>query len=158
MKKILVAYFSFGGVTKRIAEYMQEAGASTLYRIEAAKPYSDGDLLAANPRARVCLEDQDAACRPEIASAAIDIAPYDMVVIGYPNWFLNAPKIIYTFLEKYNFGAKEVALFCTSGGSPVSQSANKIRGAFPDINFIGEKQFSYTSTRQDVAEWLRKLQ
>lgn len=157
MKKILVAYFSFGGVTKRVAEYMVEAGAEATYRIEAKNPYSEGDILAANPKARACLENADPKCRPEISSPNVDIAPYDMIVVGYPNWFLNAPKIIYTFLEKYNFAGKEVALFCTSGGTPVIQSANKIRGAFPNINFVAEKQFSYTSNKVDVAEWLKKI-
>lgn len=157
MKNILVVYYSFGGVTKRVAEYMQEAGAKALYRIEAKVPYTEGDILAANPRARACLEDADPKCRPEISSPDVDIAPYDLIVVGYPNWFLNAPKIIYTFLEKYNFAGKEVALFCTSGGTPVIQSANKIRGAFPNIKFVAEKQFSYTSNKVDVAEWLKKI-
>lgn len=157
MKKILVVYFSCGGVTKRIAEYMEKAGADSVYRIEPEQPYSDGDLLAANPRSRVCLENDDPSCRPAIKSADVDVSGYEVVVIGYPNWFLNAPKIVYTFLDKYNLDGKLVVPFCTSGGTPVTKSAEQLKKAYPGLNWGDGKQFSFTSSPYDVEKWLKNL-
>lgn len=157
MKKVLVIYFSCGGVTKRIAEYMQSVESVDVWPLEAVQPYTEGDLLAANPRARVSVEAADAKCRPEFVNKDIDLAKYDTVVIGYPIWFMLPPRIIYTLLEKLNFQNKQIVPFCTSGGSPVAKSEEDLRKTFPNLNWGKGKQFSYTSAKQDVENWIRGL-
>lgn len=157
MKKILVVYFSCGGVTKRIAEYMQGVPGVSLFKIEAAQKYTDDDLLAANPRARACVEAENPKCRPELVNAAVDTSGYDVVVIGYPLWFVQAPKVIYTFLEKVSLRGKLVVPFCTSGGSSVQKSEETLHKTFPDLQWGVGKQFSYTSTKQNVENWIKNL-
>lgn len=139
--KSLVAYFSCGGNTKKVAEALAEATGSELFEIAAKTPYTDADLDWNDKNSRSTLECGDPGFRPEMASHLENAEIYDRVYIGFPIWWYTAPPIIKSFLEENGFAGKTVSLFCTSGGSDMGDTVEKLRASAPDAVFSGAKRF-----------------
>ena len=108
MSKILIAYFSASGVTARTAKEMAKAAGADLYEICPAEPYTAADLNWMDQKSRSTLEMNDPACRPAIAAPAADLDQYDTVFVGFPIWWYVEPRIVDTFLERYDFSGKTV--------------------------------------------------
>lgn len=125
-KDILVAYFSATGTTKRVAEKIAELTGADIYEIVPANPYSEADLNWNDRNSRTTKEMDDPDIRPEIGSSDIDLTPYRTIYLGYPIWWGDAPRIMATFVEKYNFDGKKVIPFCTSGGSGIGRSGSNL--------------------------------
>lgn len=106
MSKILIAYFSASGVTARTAKEMAKAAGADLYEICPAEPYTAADLNWMDQKSRSTLEMNDPACRPAIAAPAADLDQYDTVFVGFPIWWYVEPRIVDTFLERYDFSGK----------------------------------------------------
>ena len=122
MSKVLVAYFSATGTTKKVAEVMAEKLGCDLYEIKPKVPYTAADLNYMDKNSRSTLEMKDKSSRPEIVKDDFDISKYDKILVGYPIWWYTAPTIINTFLEAYNFKGKEITIWATSGGSGLGAS------------------------------------
>ncbi len=116
---IFVAYFSATGTTEGIAKHIQTILDADIYEIEAADPYTAADLNY-NSDCRANREQNDPKARPQITGSVTDMNKYDAIFLGYPIWWGQAPKIIYTFLESYDFSGKTIIPFCTSGSSGIS--------------------------------------
>lgn len=129
---ILVVYFSCTNTTKGRAETLQSRLKADVYRIVPAVPYTSADLNYNDNSCRANREQQDANYRPEINGTVENIGRYDVVYIGYPIWWGQAPKIIYTFLESYDFSGVTIIPFCTSGGSGMGTSATNLHASAPD--------------------------
>ncbi|MDE7158455.1 MAG: leucine-rich repeat protein, partial [Clostridiales bacterium] len=101
--KVLVAYFSCTNTTKGVAEtiYNQVSG-SVIYQIMPAVPYTSADLNY-NSDCRANREQNDPTARPAISGSVENIEQYGVIFIGYPIWWGQAPKIIYTFFESYDY-------------------------------------------------------
>ena len=123
---ILVAYFSATGTTKRVAEKIAELTGADIYEIVPANPYSEADLNWNDRNSRTTKEMDDPDVRPEIGSSDIDLTQYKTIYLGYPIWWGDAPRIMATFVEKYNFDGKKVIPFCTSGGSGIGRSGSNL--------------------------------
>ena len=123
---ILVAYFSATGTTKRVAEKIAELTGADIYEIVPANPYSEADLNWNDRNSRTTKEMDDPDVRPEIGSGDIDLTSYKTIYLGYPIWWGDAPRIMATFVEKYNFDGKKVIPFCTSGGSGIGRSGSNL--------------------------------
>ena len=132
---VLVAYFSATGTTRNVAERMQENIPCDLVEIKPAQPYTEADLDWRDKQSRSTLEMNDSTARPEIEDTDIDMSKYELIYLGYPIWWGVAPRIINTFLEKYDLKGKEIIPFCTSGGSPVEPSVEALRRQYPDYHF-----------------------
>ncbi|MDE6617962.1 MAG: leucine-rich repeat protein [Clostridiales bacterium] len=133
--KVLIAYFSCTNNTKNVAQAIHnQVSNSYLYEITPAIPYTSADLNY-NTDCRANREQNDSSSRPAISGSVDDIAQYDVIFIGYPIWWGQAPKIIYTFLESYDFSGKTVIPFCTSGSSPMGTSADNLHGSAPTANW-----------------------
>ena len=76
--------------------------------------------------------EQQADARPEIADIIENIDDYDTVYVGFPNWWGDMPMILYTFFDTYDLSGKTIALFCTSGGSGLSNTVNEVKNLEPD--------------------------
>ena len=126
--KKLVAYFSCSGVTKRAAETIAHTAGAGLFEVEPGQPYTAADLNWMDKKSRSTLEMQDASSRPAIAHTVPDMAAYDTVFVGFPNWWGVAPRIIETFLESYDFSGKTVVPFFTSGGSGAGKTDSVLHG------------------------------
>ena len=170
-KKVLVAYFSHTGEnyavgviekgnTHIIAEMIAEAVGGELFEIEPARryPHSYNDCIAAARR------EKEAGARPAIA-ADIEAESYDVIFIGYPNWWGEVPMCVYTFLEKHDWSGKTVIPFCTHEGSGLSGTERSVAAACPGASVkkgLAVKgttaQHEPARAREAVGAWLGKLQ
>lgn len=153
---ILVTYFSATGTTQNIAEYIAEETNGKLIEIVPKEKYSPDDLNYNNDDCRANKEQNDENARPEIENS-IDFDDYDIIFIGYPIWWGDVPKIILTLLGNYNLDGKTVIPFCTSGGSEINQSENTLKSYNTNINWLGGKRFSSSSTKSEVSTWIQDL-
>ncbi len=154
--KILIAYFSATGNTEKVAGYIAEATGGTLYEIVPQISYTQEDLNYSDHTTRATAEQNDPDARPAIQGSVENMAEYDVICLGYPIWWGEAPKIIYTFLESYDFSGKTIVPFCTSGSSPISGSLSDIQALASGAIFLSGKRFSSTS-KSEVEEWVNGL-
>lgn len=103
---ILVAYFSYTGTTKTIAEYAAGILGADLYGITPETPYTQEDLDYNDSSSRANREQGDTGARPAISGPVTNMEDYDTIFLGYPIWHGQAPRIISTFLESHDFSGK----------------------------------------------------
>lgn len=155
--KVLVAYFSATGNTETIAVHIAELTEAELYEIVPETPYTEADLDYTNPDSRSQAENDDPGARPEISGQVENMEDYSAVFLGYPIWNGQAPKIISTFLESYDFSGKTIVPFCTSGSSPIGSSAENLRSLAPGADWLEGMRFSGSSDRDTVSDWISSL-
>ncbi len=143
-KKILVTYFSVPetsgvdassgasrividnklyGNTEYVADVISKETGGDLFRINTQHKYADS-----NHRELVDYAKKEAETKsyPKIAAEIKNFAEYDVVFVGYPNWWYDMPMVIYTLFNDYDFSGKTIIPFCTHGGSGFSQSVKTI--------------------------------
>lgn len=151
--KVLIAYYSWGGNTKGIAEAIRDRTGADLLEITLVEPYSS-DYSAVLDEAR---RDQKRQARPAINEQVDDMESYDVILLGYPNWWASIPMPIATFLERHDFAGKTIIPFCSHGGGRLGQSVTATSKIAADAN-IGEPlsiHYSGGSTLQDdIMKWL----
>lgn len=155
--KMLVAYFSAAGHTEKAANSLQEALGTDLYRITPEVPYSAADLDYHDEGCRANAEQRDSSARPAIAGREEKLGEYDVIFLGYPIWWGKAPKVVYTFLESYDFGNAVIVPFCTSGGSGIGNSIGDLRALAPDARWAEGRRFESTPDREEVLRWADSL-
>ena len=151
--KILIAYFSWGGNTKGVAEEIQRQTGADLFEITMVNPYSSDYNTVLDEAQR----DQKAQARPELASQVENMEQYDIVMIGYPNWWASIPMPVASFLEEYDFSGKTILPFCSHGGGRFGQSLTAITKLAPNaamgealsVHYSGGSELSH-----DITEWL----
>lgn len=166
-RKILVAYFSRAGEnyavgnvkkgnTEIVAEMIAGFTGGTLFRIDPVKPYPE-NYEACTEVARAEL---NSGARPAV-KGDVDVEDYDVIFIGYPNWWGDMPMAVYTFIEKHDWQGKTVLPFCTHEGSGLAGTERKLamacRGAdvCEGLAIRGEvAQHSRGKARQQVSNWL----
>lgn len=122
-RNILVAYYSHSGNTRRIAELICEATGGTLHEIEPEKTYpTQYDAVVAQAKKEI-----QAGFHPALKSSVDDIAAYDTVFIGTPNWWSTMAPPIASFLSQYDLAGKTVVPFCTHGGGGVARVESNIK-------------------------------
>lgn len=155
--KTLVAYFSATGTTKTLAEYAAEILNADIYEIVAEDPYTEADL-AYYTNCRADQEQNNPSVRPEISGSVENMENYDIIVLGYPIWHGQAPRIISTFLESYDFSGKTVIPFCTSHSSGIGSSADNLHSLCPDSTIWAEgRRFEAGTSKNTVMEWLDSI-
>lgn len=158
MPKILVAFFSATGRTKKLANILAEITGADIYEIKPALPYLSKDLDFNVRNSRSALEMKDSSSRPEIAGPNADISNYDTIFLGFPIWWYIPPRIIQTFLESYDFDDKKIILFATSGGSDLSKVLDEIWKSSPMTEFILGKVFKGRADKDSVEAWIKTLE
>ena len=122
-KKILIAYVSRAGEnyqvgyiqkgnTHIVADMIAQETGGTLFEIRPAEPYPDGY----QDTTRRAQQEKQEQARPKLTGDVPDWDFYDVVFLGYPIWWSDAPMIVYTFLESHDFTGKIIIPFCTSAG------------------------------------------
>lgn len=154
--KILVAYFSATGTTRPLAEYAADILHADLYEIVPKEPYTDKDL-AYYTNGRADQEQNDPDARPEISGSMDDMEDYDIVLLGYPIWHGQAPRIISTFLESYDFSGKTIVPFCTSHSSGIGSSDINLHILADNANWLSGKRFASGTSRSAMEEWIGGL-
>ena len=155
--RILVAYFSATGTTSSVAEKAADILQADLYEIVPDVPYTEADL-AYYTGGRCDLEQEDPDVRPAVAGAEVDMGQYDTVLIGYPIWHGQAPRIISTFLEEYDFTGKTLAAFCTSHSSGIGSSDTDLQSLVPEsVTWLPGQRFPAGASREEVEAWLNHI-
>ncbi|MDE7365089.1 MAG: aldo/keto reductase [Ruminococcus sp.] len=153
---ILVTYFSCTGNTEQIAEYAIDYLKADSYEIIPEIPYTEDDLKYYTD-CRADKEQSDPTARPEISGSIKNMDDYEVIFVGYPIWHGQAPKIIYTFLESYDFSDKIIVPFCTSHSSGIGTSAENLHSLAENANWYDGMRFSGNSAETDVTEWIDSL-
>lgn len=130
--KVLIAYFSWGGTTRRMATQIAEQTGGTLFEIVPVTPYP----TEYTPCTEVALEERDNDARPAIKDKVNNWDDYDVVFIGCPVWWHTAPMIINTFSESYDFEGKIVVPFCTYASTYRDETLQKIVDLTPDADHL----------------------
>ncbi len=156
--KTLVACFSYTGHTKAVAGEIAEAVGGDLFEIIPAEPYPEDTNNYYDPSTRAYQEQQDPAARPALAPGhgVENWEDYDVVFLGYPIWYGAPPKIVYTFLEQYDFAGKTVVAFSTSASSGHSDSA--LRPLAPEATWLPGHRFDIGADQAAVNAWLDTLE
>ena len=154
--KILVAYFSATGVTARAAQKVAEATGGEVYAITPAKPYTDADLDWRDKQSRSSVEMNDPKARPALGGERLDVSEYDIVFIGYPIWWNQAPRLINTFIESHNLKGKTVIPFATSGGSTIAGSAATLKRSYPALEWK-EGRLLNSTDEKTLRTWIERL-
>ena len=169
-KKVLVAYFSRAdenynvgyikkGNTEIIAEMIAEKTGGTLFHIERTTPYP----VAYNPCIEEVQQELRSKARPEI-KGDVAVEDYDVIFLGYPNWWGDVPMAVYTFIEKHDWQGKTVIPFCTHEGSGLGSTVRKLKDACTGATFADgltvqgtTAQNSQAAAKKSVDSWLDKL-
>lgn len=154
-EKILIAYFSWGGNTKGVAEEIQRQIGADLFEITMVHPYSSDYNTVLDEAQR----DQNAQARPELATHVENMEQYDTIMLGYPNWWASIPMPIASFLEEYDFSGKIIIPFCSHGGGRFGQSLTAIAKLAPNASMGEALSIHYSGgseLQNDISEWLEK--
>lgn len=152
--KILVAYFSWGGTTQRMAQEIVRQTGADLFRIEPEVPYPTDYTECTE----VALEEKNSNARPAIAKEVENWDDYDTVFIGCPVWWWTTPMIICTFTESYDFKRKTVVPFCTYASTYRDETLARIVELTPDAEHLaGEGLTSGRINEQNISSWLKEI-
>lgn len=150
-KKILVAYFSWGGNTRRMAELIQTVTGADMFEIEPVSPYPTDYT----PCTQVAREEKDNNMRPKIKGMVDNWADYDIVFVGCPVWWWTTPMIIHTFVESYDFTGKTVVPFCTYASTYRDETLQAIVDMTPNAQHLeGAGTRNSSATLEEVQTWV----
>lgn len=153
----LVAFFSCTNTTKDIAEQIAQAKGADLYQIMPEVPYTSEDL-AYYTGGRADQEQNDPSVRPAISGGVENMAEYSVIYLGYPIWHGQAPRIISTFLESYDFSDKRIIPFCTSHSSGIGSSDTNLHGLCPEsVAWEAGKRFAAGASKEEIETWLKEF-
>ena len=153
-KKVLVAYFSRSGNTRAVADHIKSLTGGDMFEIQVAKPYPE-EYHACTEVAKKEKEDN---ARPTLKTKVENMASYDVIFIGYPNWWGTMPMPILTFLESYDFSGKTVVPFATSGGSGFGKTAAALKKSLsPDAALVEGKLLNTGLSPADLRAWCQSL-
>ena len=168
---ILIAFFSSagnidpnatieGGVgqgnTKAVAEMVHELIGGELFFIETVEKYPANyeDTID------VAMQQQRANARPALATQVENVDSYDVIFLGFPNWWGTLPQPVFTFLEEYDFSGKTIIPFCTHEGSGFGRSIGDLESLVPDATLLEGftvRGSSASNAGDDVAQWILEL-
>lgn len=150
-KKVLVAYFSWGGTTRRMAQAIESVTGGDIFEIEPVNPYP----TAYTPCTEVALEEKNNNARPEIKNRVENWADYDIVFIGCPVWWWTTPMIIHTFAESYDFEGKTVVPFCTYAATYRDETLQAIVDMTPEAEHL--EGLGTTGSTSGVEAWVNRI-
>ena len=143
---VLVAYFSHMGNTEAVAEQIAERTGGTLAQIQRAEDYADLQQEAE--------EEILQGVRPEITVSVDNVEEYDTIFVGYPIWWDEAPAMIATFLESYDFSGKTIVPFCTSASDSIDNSLHIFSELCPEATIA---EGLTANDEADIEPWLQGL-
>lgn len=160
---ILVAFFSASGITKevaqtvaKVAEQMQGVQSCELFEIAPKVPYTKADLDWTNEQSRTTIECKDKSSRPPLGNS-IDIARFDVIIVGFPIWWYSAPPVVFSFLESCDFSGKVIIPFCTSGGSELGSAPRDMQKLVPNAKVLDGVRFNFGANKSSIRKWLNSV-
>ena len=160
-RKVLVAYFSAQGHTRRVAELVADELGADLFEITPAEPYveANGDLDWTDAGSRVSREHDDAALQdiPLAQPAPEGFDAYDAVLVGNPLWWGGAAWPVRRFVMDHDFTGKRVVPFCTSMSSALGTAAQDLAALCGTGGWQEGMRFSSTVEEDEVRSWAGSL-
>ena len=155
-KKILVAYFSHSGNTRSVAYNICKKVDGEFFEIHTVKPYpTDYNTVVEQAK-----REQKSDYRPELKSRLKNIRQYDVIFIGFPNWWGTYPQAVKVFLSQNDLSGKTIIPFCTHEGSELGRSVADLKRLCPKSHIQEglaiRGNAAHNSDRQ-INEWLKKL-
>lgn len=168
--KSLIAYFSRRGSnyvggkienlqignTEVVANKIHELTGCDMFEIETIKSYPEDYTETTNVAKKELKEN----ARPELTEKVDDMNSYDVIYLGYPNWWGTMPMAVFTFLESYDFSGKTIVPYCTHEGSGMGSSERDIKKFCPSSNVLSGlaiRGSSSSSADKDLEKWLKEL-
>lgn len=168
--KILIAFFSRAdenynvgfiekGNTQILAEMISEQTGGTLFHIQTVTPYPEDYEECTD----IAQQEKKSNARPELMKNVQNMDDYDVIFLGYPNWWGDMPMAVYTFLESHDFSGKTIVPFNTHEGSGLSGTVQSISDTCPGAKVLDglsirgkTAQESQEEAKRTVIDWLRK--
>lgn len=146
------------GNMQYMAMTIQEAIGGELFRIETKEKYP----LEHETLVNQAKEEQNEEVRPELATHIENVEQYDMIFLGYPNWWGDMPQPLYTFLEEYDFSGKTIIPFNSHGGSGFSNTIEEIKKLQPNATVrddgLSISRNDVVDSEQEITDWAKGLQ
>lgn len=146
------------GNMQYMAMTIQEAIGGELFRIETKEKYP----LEHETLVNQAKEEQNEEVRPELATHIENVEQYDMIFLGYPNWWGDMPQPLYTFLEEYDFSGKTIIPFNSHGGSGFSNTIEEIKklqsNATVRDDGLSISRNDVADSEQEITDWAKGLQ
>ena len=145
------------GSTRILAEIIAEKEWADIFEIKPVVPYPESyeECKAVAKREQVREE------RPEIQPLP-DISAYNLIYVGYPNWWGDLPMCMYTFFESVDLKGKTIVPFCTHEGNGFGQTELNLKSKLSGCRFKNgfyaqgqNVQFKTQSVRKAVEKWLK---
>lgn len=151
--KILIAYYSYSGNTKEVAEAIQKEIGGDLFEIKADGTYPD----EYRPMTEQAKKEIDAGFRPKLTTSVADMAQYDVVFIGSPNWWGTITPQVSSFLESYDLSGKTVIPFITHGGGGQQNTIADLTAQCKGCKMNSDGWVGYGSRTLGIGSWLEGL-
>lgn len=146
------------GNMQYMAMTIQEAIGGELFRIETKEKYP----LEHETLVNQAKEEQNEEVRPELATHIENVEQYDIIFLGYPNWWGDMPQPLYTFLEEYDFSGKTIIPFNSHGGSGFSNTIEEIKKLQPNATVrddgLSISRNDVADSEQEITDWAKGLQ
>jgi len=157
MTKILIAYFSRSGHTREFAKLIQQHSGGDLLEVRPVRPYPQ-DYRETTEQAK---REQETHARPQIIAEVNHMASYEVVFLGYPNWWGTMPMALFTWLEQYDLSGKTLIPFCTHEGSRFGHSLADIKSKCPKATILDGLALHASLPKElalrNIAQWLGGL-
>lgn len=143
------------GNTEYVAHIISEATGGDLFAIKTERTYPTPHKALIDA-AKV---EAEAKQHPKLTTHISNLKDYDIIFVGYPNWWYDMPMAIYSFFDEYDFSGKTVIPFVTHGGSRFSQSVETITEIEKEAKVIRGPSVSARSVpeaRESVEKWLKE--
>jgi flavodoxin len=155
-KKVLVAYYSYGGSTRQIANHIHDMAGGDILEIQPVTPYpNDYDAVVKQAK-----EELASGHKPELKTKIDNLSSYDMVFVGFPNWCNTFPAPVRTFLSQHDFSGKTIVPFCTHGGTGLGRSVTDISTLCPRSKLLDGTAIlarDVKASQEKVSEWLQRI-
>ena len=155
-KKILVAYYSFSGNTRFVAEEIQKQTYGEIWEIRPQKSYP----MQYNACVEQARKEIQAGFQPELAVSLKNLSDYDVIFVGSPNWWSTIAPPVATFLSQGDFSGKIIIPFITHGGGGMARCAEAIRKRSPSSQHLSGKAFRGENIRREsdtIRQWLASV-
>lgn len=144
------------GNTEVIAKKIQGLTGSDLFEIQTVQSYP-ADYTETT---RTAQDELSSNARPELTEMVTEMDSYEVIYLGYPNWWGTMPMAVFTFLDSYDFSGKTIVPYCTHEGSGPGSSERDIKKLCPAakvLSGLAIKGSTVGRADNDVANWLKKL-
>lgn len=156
-KKILIVYYSHTGNTRAVAQHIQAHAGGALVELQTLTPYP-GEYKALTDQAKKELQ---TGYKPPLKTSIENIATYDLIFLGSPNWWGTIAAPLRTFLSDYDLSGKIVAPFMTHGGGGLGRTVADIKSLCPAAfvtDGLAVRGTKAATAQGDVAAWLRSIE